>query len=150
MSGRCPGGCRLPPPPHPPPPHSCTPRFPPTPHQLLPLHFPRTRSFLLDIETHALKRMWGFDGAQNWIVAPAHYRICGQIPYAKEVAAFNMEVGLWGSYRLRVCMLPLCSRCRRSTHVASGPRQLQAGGSRLAAAAAHPALPAPPPRSAVA
>ena len=31
--------------------------------------------FLLDIETHALKSVWGYDDGHNWLVAPAWYRM---------------------------------------------------------------------------
>jgi hypothetical protein len=47
--------------------------------------------FLLDIETHALKSMWGYDDGHNWLVAPAWYRICDRFDYQKEVDEYDME-----------------------------------------------------------
>ncbi|KAI7838687.1 hypothetical protein COHA_007489 [Chlorella ohadii] len=46
--------------------------------------------FLLDIETHALKSVWGYDDGHNWLVAPAWYRICDRFDYKKEVDEYDM------------------------------------------------------------
>lgn len=40
---------------------------------------PRPLPALQDIETHAANSIWGLENAQNWLVGPVYYRICGKV-----------------------------------------------------------------------
>ncbi|KAL4420796.1 hypothetical protein ABPG75_010452 [Micractinium tetrahymenae] len=53
--------------------------------------------YLLDIETHATSSIWGLERAQDWLVAPAWYRVCGSFDFQADVEEFDMEcTGLEG------------------------------------------------------
>lgn len=47
--------------------------------------------YLLDVETHGAHKVWGLKDAQNWLVAPVWYRVCGKFDRKKDVKKYKMK-----------------------------------------------------------